>query len=1022
MTFRVLGTVGAVSAGGPVALRGARPRAVLARLLIARGRVVSVDRLVEDLWETPPDAPVAAIRTFVADLRRALEPDRVPRQPASLLVTVPPGYLLRVAPDAVDAWLFERLVTTSSSAGDPGEVLGRLEEGLALWAGPPFAEYADRGWARAEIDRLDELRLLAVERRAAALMALGRAAEAVAGLQAQVGERPLREDAWHLLATALYRCGRQGEALGALRQAREVLVTELGVDPGPRLKQLEADVLAQAPYLSGPHRAGASAHSSPSFAEQPAEQPAGRSDGRADSGRRFVGRRGELAGLMAAAGEAEVRGRPVLALVGGEAGAGKTALAEAFARELAGSGWVTVWGRSPEHEGASVVWPWVRGERLTGGSKPVLLIADDLHRADGDSLDLLTGLLDDPDEGAALVVGTYREHEVGQGLGRALARFAKAEPVRVRLGGLSEEETGALVGNVGGEAARTIHRRSGGNPFFARELARLHASGAEIGDIPDGVRDVIRHRLTRLPDPAQDVLRRAAVLGRDVDPEVLGGFAGVDVLDSLDAALRAGFLSESAGAVRFTHILVRDTLYDDLSALRRGRWHADAAGVLEKVRPDDHAALAHHFAHAAGADALVKAARYSRSAAERAEARSNPHEAARLWRQSLATHDRAAADRAAADRAGGDRAGSDRAGGGLGRERLTAVMGLGRALAVIGHLDQTRVLRAQAISDAAGMRDRDLLAHVLTAFDVPAIWPRNDDQELSARIVAAVGSALPGAPDALRSRLLSTLALELRGDTGSRGREAAVEAERLARESGDPALLAPALNARFMHTFEQPGQASARAAVGVELTALAAAHGLVVFEVLGRLIQLQSACALGDFAAADQHAAAADRLAGDYDLPMVGVFTSLYSALRGDRDVVAYRQACAQLAGAHMPGVADGLLGLILVSVGEAPEGGLGPYEPWARPGLLLAAGKRAEAAEALRALPESPHDLLWEARLWLAARAAIDLGARDVMAQLYETLLPAAGETAGAQSGILSFGPVDAILGELSRSIRSRA
>ncbi|WP_213003132.1 BTAD domain-containing putative transcriptional regulator [Winogradskya consettensis] len=1006
MTFRVLGTVGAVSAGGPVALRGARPRAVLARLLIARGRVVSVDRLVEDLWETPPEAPVAAIRTFVADLRRALEPDRVPRQPASVLVTTPPGYLLRVAPDAVDAWLFERLVTTSAAAGDPGEVLARLEEGLALWAGPPFAEYADRGWARAEIDRLDELRMLAVERRAAALMALGRAAEAVAGLQAQVGERPLREDAWHLLATALYRCGRQGEALGALRQAREVLVTELGVDPGPRLKQLEADVLAQAPHLSGLHRGAASAAP---LAEQ--------SGGRADPGRRFVGRRGELGELMAAAGEAETRGRPVLALVGGEAGAGKTALAEALARELAGRGWATVWGRSPEHEGAPVVWPWVRGERLTGGSGPVLLIADDLHRADGDSLDLLTGLLDDPGEGAALVMGTYREHEVGQALGGALARFAKAEPVRVRLGGLSEDETGALVGDVGEQATRTIYRRSGGNPFFARELARLHASGSAMGDVPDGVRDVIRHRLTRLPDGAQDVLRRAAVLGRDVDPEVLGGFAGVDVLDSLDAALGAGFLSESAGAVRFTHILVRDTLYDDLSALRRGRWHADAAGVLEKVRPDDHAALAHHFAHAAGADAVMKAARYARSAAERAEARSNPHEAARLWRQSLA-----ACDRAAPERAGSARAAGDRADGGLGRERLTAVMGLGRALAVIGHLDRTRALRAQAITEAAGMGDRDLLAHVLTAFDVPAIWPRNDDQELSGRIVAAVESALPGAPDALRSRLLSTLALELRGDTGGRGRAAAIEAELLARESGDPALLAPALNARFMHTFEQPGQAPARAAVGAELTALAAAHGLVVFEVLGRLIQLQSACALGDFPAADRHAAAADRLAGDYDLPMVGVFTSLYSALRGDRDVVAYRRACAQLAGAHMPGVADGLLGLILVSVGETPGGGLGPYEPWARPGLLLAAGKRAEAADALRALPESPHDLLWEARLWLAARAAIDLGARDVMAQLYEELLPAAGETAGAQSGILSFGPVDAILDELSRSIRSRA
>ncbi|MFI5934595.1 BTAD domain-containing putative transcriptional regulator [Actinoplanes sp. NPDC051494] len=995
-TFRVLGAIAAATSRGSVDLKGARPRAVLARLLIARGRVVPVDRLVEDLWDVPPDGAVAAIRTFVAGLRRALEPDRPARQTPSLLVTVPPGYALHVAADAVDAWRFEDLV--ASAAGLPAAgVQAVLGEALELWQGPAFAEYAGQAWARSAIDRLDELRMLAVERRASALLELGRAEEAVPGLQAQVAAQPLREDAWHLLVTALYRGGRQGEALAALRRARSVLAEELGVDPGPRLKQLEADVLAQAPHLSGPpveRPLAAPPMVAPPMVARPLAAPpmvARPPD------RPFVGRGPELAALADAAREAMVRGRPVLALIAGEAGAGKSALAEALSHRL---GWATVWGRSPEHEGAPVDWPWSRGQQLTTGPEPVLVVADDLHRADGDSLDLLTALLTDPGAGAALVVGTYRPAEVGDGLGGALARFARAEPLRVRLDGLSADEVGDLIGTVAGRdpgagVARAVHRRSGGNPFFARELARLYVSGAALGDIPDGVRDVIRHRLTLLPQASRGVLRRASVLGRDVDAEVLAVLAGEDVLDDLEAALRAGFLTE--GPLRFTHVLVRDTLYDDLSALRRTRWHAGAAAALEKVRPDDAAALAHHHAQAGHPEA----ARYAAVAATRAEQRHNPHEAARLWRQALATDEF--------------------------RDRLTAVMGLGRSLAVIGRLAETRALRAEAIGTAVALGDRELLTHVLTAFDVPAIWPRNDDEELSRRIVTAVETALPGAPPALRSRLLSTLALEMRGDTGTRGRAAALEAESLARGGGDPALLAAALNARFMHTFERPGRSRERARIGAELIDLASRHGLVVFGVLGHLISLQSACAVGDVTRADEHAAAADRIAAEYDLPMVAVFTALYAALREPSEQ-AYRSACERLTEGGMPGVADGLLSLALLSLGHPDgelghpdgelghtDGELGPYEPWARPGILLAAGHRDEAAAALRALPESPHDLMWEARLWLAGRAAVALGDREMMAALYDELLPAGGELAGAAGGVLSFGPVSDLLEELT-------
>ncbi|MEV4399259.1 BTAD domain-containing putative transcriptional regulator [Nonomuraea sp. NPDC049607] len=246
----VFGVLGPVVAwddeGEPIPLKGPRHRAVLARLIVARRRVVPVTRLVEDLWDDPPPDAVGAVRTFVAALRRALEPGRPPRAPARLLVTEGPGYALRAAPDAVDAWRFEQAVT-----GGPPEP-ARLEEALGWWRGPAYAEFADEDWARAERARLTELRLHAVERRAEAQLALGRAAEAVPDLDSHVAEHPWREDAWRLLALALYRTGRQGDALAVLRRARTLLVEQLGVDPGPRLRRLESDILHQDRGLAAP--------------------------------------------------------------------------------------------------------------------------------------------------------------------------------------------------------------------------------------------------------------------------------------------------------------------------------------------------------------------------------------------------------------------------------------------------------------------------------------------------------------------------------------------------------------------------------------------------------------------------------------------------------------------------------------------------------------------------------------------------------------------------------------------------
>jgi hypothetical protein len=479
------------------------------------------------------------------------------------------------------------------------------------------------------------------------------------------------------------------------------------------------------------------------------------------------------------------------------------------------------------------------------------------------------------------------------------------------------------------------------------------------------------------------------VLGQEVDLAVLIAVAGDEqaVLDSVEAAVAAGFVVEpDTTRLRFTHALVRETLYAGIARARRARWHAGAAAALEKLRPADVAAIAHHLLLAADQAPADRVAHYATAAAELAEARSAPHEAARLWEAAVTAH-------------------TD------GRARLTAVMGLVRALAVTGELGRARAERAAAVETAEATGDPLLTAAVLGAFDVPAIWTTNDDDALSARLVAAAErtlAVLPAGHDEARARLLITIAMERRADVGGRGSAAAVEAEALARTLGDPTLLAYAVNGRYLQTFHRAGLADERARLGAELVELAGGDdGMVTFAVLGHLILVQSHAALADLPAADRHAAAADELAERYDLPLVGVFTEWYAALRlailGRPAAAAYRAAAARLAGAGMPGVERGLLPLALLSIGQPPaDADWGPYAPWTTP-----AGP----------IPDSPRDLLFEVRTCLHARRVLAAGDRETVARLYAELLPAEHElTAG--SGLVSLGPAAAYLAELAAAL----
>jgi predicted ATPase/DNA-binding SARP family transcriptional activator/tetratricopeptide (TPR) repeat protein len=249
--FRILGPLEVVAGGRPVQLTGARERALLAILLIHAAEVVSADRLIDELWgDDLPGNPSNALQVVVSRVRRALD--------GELLVTRKPGYVLHVDTDSVDARRFGRLVAEAErvSLADQARRSSLLAEALGLWRGPALAEFALDGFARDEVTRLEEARIRAVELKTEADLALGRHAELAGELKALVAAHPLRERLRGQLMLALYRSGRQGEALRVFQEGRTALADELGVDPGAELQELHQQILLQAASLSAAPQAG----------------------------------------------------------------------------------------------------------------------------------------------------------------------------------------------------------------------------------------------------------------------------------------------------------------------------------------------------------------------------------------------------------------------------------------------------------------------------------------------------------------------------------------------------------------------------------------------------------------------------------------------------------------------------------------------------------------------------------------------------------------------------------------------
>lgn len=597
-----------------------------------------------------------------------------------MLLSRPPGYLLAVDPLRYDVACFEVALESSRrglAAGDPDSARREIHDALGLWRGPALAEFAYEDFARPEAARLEEMRVVARELRAEADLALGRHLGAVAELEGLVAEHPLRERLWGLLILALYRSGRQSDALRAYQQCRTTLGDELGLEPGPDLRRLEEAVLAQSNELDWrppAGRPGSIQGESHSATEAPVSLPT-------HSGIGLVGRIVELERLEAAWKRART-GAGGIVLVTGEAGIGKTRLVDELAERVGASGGAVASGRCVEGAGAPAYWPWARAladlarihaggdlgdlvalagvapERLVpllillddaagqpaeppgrdpaqarfrlneavvqvllalADRRPLLIVLDDLHWADPGSVLLLERLGPRLAGASLLVVGTFRDVEVAasQPLAGALAVIARG-PVfdRVALQGLRQADLGPFIAQATGadasaELVAVVHARTEGNPFFAAELVRLLDSEHHLADaaaakrtrVPTGVLDVVRQRLARLPEQTNAVLSVAAVIGDEFELALLEGVTGLDgevALDALELALVSGLVDDVAGRpgwFRFVHALVRQSIHDGLSQLRRARLHVRIAEAIERQRPRDDAADAASAAH-----------------------------------------------------------------------------------------------------------------------------------------------------------------------------------------------------------------------------------------------------------------------------------------------------------------------------------------------------------------------------------------------------------------------------------------
>jgi DNA-binding SARP family transcriptional activator len=1086
--FRVLGPLEVVDAGGTrINLGAPLQRAVLAVLLAHVNAVVSIDRLIDELWgETPPNAATASLQAYVSNLRRALEPDRPPRTPATVLVTEAPGYLLRVSPTQVDAMRFEDLATAGGRAierGDGIEALTLLDRGLALWRGDAYAEFAYGSFAAAAVSHLDELRASAEEDRVEAKLLVADESGALAALSRLVAIYPLRERLRALQMRALYGAGRQAEALRAFDEARRLLADELGVEPGPELQALHRRVLAQDPTLD---------NAMASVRPRPAERAEARVREAVTRRPSFVGRDDAIARLEHAVEDA-IAGRSRIVLVEGEPGIGKTSLVNELTARVADSGIDVCWGRCHDDEGAPALWPWVQVVRGLGvdvealperlhsvlatlvpelgvtadaelvpdaarfrlydavretlercaAHRPRMIVLDDLHWADLSSLRLLRFLAVELRDCAVVVVATFRNTEdIPTGdLGATLTDIIRQPDVeRLLLRGLEPHDIASMVGLATGlagdaldDVATSLHQRTNGNPFFATELLRLMQSEgrvetAAVVDVPATVSDVIRRRISRLPDELQTVLGVAAVIGRQFDLDVLAVACGLDAertLEVLDAALATRIVVWStASRYEFTHALVSEALYLELSPTRRARLHGRVAAAIESTWAEDpephYHELAYHFANGPGS-VSGDAVKYARLTADQA--------AQRFAFDEVVVQRQAALDAL------------ERVPGVTPSERARALLELADAHRRAGNLAASSTVHDRALAIAQRSADSSLLAETALAYGEVGLWQVRRYGTVDEHVVSTISAALARLDESdspLRARLLSGLAVALYYREGDRERGLALvrEAARMARRVGDIGILATSL-VELIVMLDAVADQSEQLAAAAELQRLPAAdlHPEAASAAVTRVARVTLAAGdastferdIEDFA---RHAAARRHP----DEQLWATWARATIAFLGDRLDDAERLAGEAFALHQQLGIwgAYETYALHMVLIWRE-QNRLTDVEPLVEPFLTQSvhpsasklrgvfALARGAIDEIPRLLDEDPvprsRDFTWLADMCITAElaAAARLPCRG---ELYETLVPFAGRVVTMDATFICLGAVDHYLALLAHSL----
>lgn len=666
MRFHILGPIEAYVDGNQVNIGGEKPQTLLLGLIFAKGRTVRTEQLIQIIWgDDPPSRPEVTLRGYISSLRKALEPTAKSGQTPRRLITQDGGYALQIEATAVDALRFQDIATalrTGVQDHDPSEIKRRASEALALWrtddlSGGPISAFP--GQSASLIDLRDELQ----ELRLRSLISTGRNTQAITEVRPLIEAGPYRESLREILMLALHASGRTADALSEFQDARRRLIEDLGLDLGPSIQAVEAQILSGEAITPTPAVPSAATNA---VTQAPAAPP--------------VGRDTETTALIELLHEG-THGTQ-LGVLTGEPGIGKTTVANFVSHHALDLGHSVAWGRCHQGGEPDTYRPWTAilrqllrplsddqkraalGDRAVdiepllsaadqqpldlsadamrgsgaihdavtqtlirlGSNNPITLVFEDLHWADVESVRLISFAMPALAGNNVTVLATWRTTErASPELQGALADVSRsAGPTRFALSGLSSAAIGELYQQTRGQAstgniADELRDRTDGNPLFVTELLRASSTDAPITDIPT-VGEAIDRRIRDLPPGSLPLLRVAALCPMGFSETLLAAVAGIPIeecLDRIENAVDARVLSESHSAhdqFTFTHALIAERLAATVSARRRTITHAKIGDVLDSEDASP-SRLAYHYLRGATAARGLKAAHFARLAA-----------------------------------------------------------------------------------------------------------------------------------------------------------------------------------------------------------------------------------------------------------------------------------------------------------------------------------------------------------------------------------------------------------------------